>query len=193
MSHQPTKISDSVLVDLIVKEGRIELKNVIYKRYSQKVYFRCLSIVHDSEMAKDLTQDVLLKVFSNLSQFKGKSTFNMWVRAITFNYCIDYLRKRKRMYFEEYQEEKLENMTTEDNTIAAKQLLEERSEILKTLICDLKVKDQAVIKMRYYEGRSIKEISDAIGSGVSATKMRLKRAKERLIEKAHQMQLVTAA
>ena len=144
-------------------------------------------------MAKDLTQDVLLKVFSNLPQFKGKSTFNMWVRAITFNYCIDYLRKRKRMYFEEYQEEKLENMSIEDNTIAAKQLLEERSELLKTLICDLKVKDQAVIKMRYYEGRSIKEISDAIGSGVSATKMRLKRAKERLIERAHQMQLVTAA
>jgi len=193
MSQQPTKISDSVLVDLIVKEGRTELQNVIYKRYSQKVYYRCLSIVHDTEMAKDLTQDVLLKVFANLSQFKGKSTFNMWIRAITFNYCIDYLRKRKRMYFEEYQEEKLENMITEDNVIASKILLEERSELVKALLSDLKVKDQAVITMRYYEGRSIKEISDAIGSGVSATKMRLKRAKERLTAKVNQMQLVTAA
>ncbi len=193
MSHQPVIISDSVLVDLIVNEGRTELKDVIYKRYYQKVYYRCLSIVHDTEMAKDLSQDVLLKIFSNLSQFKGKSTFNMWVRAITFNYCIDYLRKRKRMYFEEYQEEKLENVMVEDNAIAKKILLEERSELLITLIDDLKVKDQIVIKMRYYEGRSIKEISDAIGSGVSATKMRLKRAKERLIEKANQLQLVTAA
>ena len=189
MSQQPIKIEDSVIIDLIVNQGQEELKNVIYKRYFQKVYYSCWRRVQEREIAKDLAHDVLLKIFSNLAQYQGRSSFGMWVRAIAHNYSIDYLRKQKRMYFETYEEESLGNILVDEDTIASKILLEKRSDLLKGMIANLKVKDQTVIKMRYYEGLSIKEISEAIGSGVSATKMRLKRAKMRLIERASELQV----
>lgn len=184
MSQQPVKLSDDVIIRLIVKEGRTELQSLIYKRYFDKVSYRCYTIIKDREMAKDLAHDVLLKVFANLSRFEGRSSFGLWVRTIAYNYSIDYVRKQKRMYFEEYEETKLENTYLEDTTINEKLQLEERSLQLKNLIGELKVKDQNVIKMRYYEGLSIKEISEATGVGISAIKMRIKRAKTRLMEKA---------
>ena len=188
MINQPTKVTDEVLVDLIVNQGRKELLNLIYKRYSKKIYYQCFNIVKDTEVAKDLAQDVVLKVFGKLSQYKGNSSFNMWVRAIAYNYSIDYIRKRKRMYFETFEEEVINDVVaSNDEGIREKILFEERANQLQDLITHLKDKDQAVIRMRYYEGLSIKEISDNIGSGVSATKMRLKRAKTRLMEKANEL------
>ncbi len=58
---------------------------------------------------------------------------------------------------------------------------EERLEELDALVETLKPKDKLVIRLRYYNGMSIQEISNQIGMGVSATKMRIKRAKEKLM------------
>lgn len=188
MSLQPIKISDEALVDLIVNNGREELLDTIYKRYHEKVYYRCLAMIKNQEVAKDLTQDILLKIFGKLSQFKGNASFNMWVRAIAYNYCIDYIRKRKRLYFESYEEDVINNtIAYDEDGVENKIKEEERFNQLQGLISYLKDKDQVVIRMRYYEGLSIKQISDATGSGVSATKMRLKRAKTRLMQKANDL------
>ena len=109
-------------------------------------------------------------------------------RNCIYNYCIDYIRKRKRLYFESYEEDVINNTVAyDDDGVKNKMLEEERFTQLQGLISYLKDKDQVVIRMRYYEGLSIKQISDATGSGVSATKMRLKRAKTRLMEKANEL------
>jgi RNA polymerase sigma-70 factor (ECF subfamily) len=186
MSQNPREINDNMVVHLIVNQGRVELMDLLYRRYSKKVYYRCLKIVKDSELAKDLAQDVILKAFANLAQFKGKS-FGMWLNAIAYNYCIDYIRKNKRLYFESYEENQFQDREADNEGVLAKIRQEERLEQLDTMIEMLKPKDKLVIKLRYYNGMSIKEISDKTGFGVSATKMRIKRAKEKLVARASEM------
>ena len=186
MSQKPKEISDNMIVHLIVHQGRAELMDLLYRRYSKKVYYRCLKVVKDSELAKDLAQDVILKAFANLAQFKGKS-FGMWLNAIAYNYCIDYIRKRKRLYFESYEENQFEDREADNAGVLAKIKYEERLEQLDTLIEALKPKDKLVIRLRYYNGMSIREISNQTGFGVSATKMRIKRAKEKLIARASEV------
>lgn len=183
MSQRPKELSDNAIVNLIVEHGRSEMMDLLYRRYSQRVYYRCLKIVKDSELAKDLSHDVLLKAFSNLKQYKGHS-FGMWLNAIAFNYCIDYLRKRKRLYFESYEERHFEDTASDNEGVSSKILFEEQLEALGVLVNNLKPKDKLVIQLRYYKGMSIKEISDSTGFGVSATKMRIKRAKAKLMANA---------
>ena len=186
MSQKPREINDNMLVHLIVHQGRVELMDLLYRRYSQKIYYRCLKIVKDSELAKDLAQDVILKAFANLAQFKGKS-FGMWLNAIAYNYCIDYIRKNKRLYFESYEENQFQDREADNEGVLSKIRYEERLEQLDMMIEALKPKDKLVIKLRYYNGMSIREISDKTGFGVSATKMRIKRAKEKLMARASEM------
>lgn len=186
MSQRPREINDNMVVHLIVHQDRTELLDLLYRRHSQKVYYRCLKIVKDAELAKDLAQDVILKAFANLAQFKGKS-FGMWLNAIAYNYCIDYIRKNKRLYFESYEENQFQNIEADNEGVLSKIRYEERLEQLDLMIEGLKPKDKLVIKLRYYNGLSIQEISNQTGFGVSATKMRIKRAKEKLKVRASEI------
>jgi RNA polymerase sigma factor (sigma-70 family) len=180
MSQKPKEINDNMVVELIVRHGRIELMDLLYRRYSKKIYYRCLKIVKDSELAKDLSQDVMLKAFSSLSQYKGV-VFGVWLNAIAYNYCIDYIRKSKRLGLESYEENLFQDIEADTDGILIKIRKEERLEELDALVETLKPKDKLVIRLRYYNGMSIQEISNQIGMGVSATKMRIKRAKEKLM------------
>lgn len=187
MSQKPNEISDNTIIELIIFHDKKELQGLLYSRYNQKVFYRCLKIVKNRELAKDLTQDIMLKAFSRLSQYQGKS-FGMWLNTIAYNYCIDYLRKAKRLYFETYEEEHFQNRAMDGDGILEKIRFEEQLEQLNGFILELKLKDRTFIEMRYRQGLSIKAISEHTGVGESAVKMRLKRAKEKLIEKADMLQ-----
>ena len=69
---------------------------ILYDRYAEKVYHKCISFVKDVDLAQDLAHDVFLKTFLNLAKFEGKSKFSTWLYSLTYNFCIDYLRKNNK-------------------------------------------------------------------------------------------------
>ena len=69
---------------------------ILYKRYSRKVFAKCISMLKDEAKAGDATQDIFLKIFLNLSKFNFKSRFSTWIYSITYNYCIDFIRRDKK-------------------------------------------------------------------------------------------------
>jgi len=69
---------------------------LLYKRYSGKIFGKCISILKDEEHAEDATQEIFMKLLLNLSKFSGKSKFSTWVYSITYNFCIDVIRRRKK-------------------------------------------------------------------------------------------------
>ena len=81
---------------IIVEKKRHDDFGILYDRYAEKVYHNCISFVKDVDLAQDLAHDVFLKTFLNLAKFEGKSKFSTWLYSLTYNFCIDYLRKNNK-------------------------------------------------------------------------------------------------
>jgi len=71
-----------------------KLEKEIYRTYSKEVYETCIYMVWDKELAKEITQDVFLKIYSKASTFKWESNLSAWIYSITSRTCLDVLKKR---------------------------------------------------------------------------------------------------
>lgn len=175
------KSSDVELVQQIV-DGDELLLEVLYDRYSEKVFYKCFHIVKDRGTAQDLVHDIMIKIFMNLPKFKGSSDFSFWVKSITYNYCMDYLKQQKRLRFDDFEASAFEHLSTDEIELEHKVLKELQLEQLEMLFEELKADDKMVLLMRYQDGMSVKQIAATLNVGESAVKMRLKRSRSRLAE-----------
>jgi RNA polymerase sigma factor (sigma-70 family) len=175
------KITDEEVVERILK-GELHLQELLYDRYSTKIFHKCLSIIKDREAAKDCTHDIMVKIFMKLGDFKGKSAFSLWVHSITYNFCMDYLSKQKRLDFSDYSDYEYEKVSNDDESLENKILQDLKLTQLEIVFEQLNPDEKIILMMRYQDGHSVKEISDTLGVGESAVKMRLKRSRDRLAE-----------
>ncbi|RMG76779.1 MAG: RNA polymerase sigma factor [Bacteroidetes bacterium] len=178
--------SDEDLVAAILKSKdraqQRSLQEELYVRYADKVFQKCKTIVKDTETAKDLTHDILVKIFLKLGSFRGTSPFHFWVLAIAYNHCISYLNKEKRLPKTDFDHHAHQFSTEADDDLEQKLLTEVRLEQLEQAFEYLKEDERLVLLMRYQDGLSIKEIADYLNLGESAVKMRLKRTRDRLAQ-----------
>lgn len=175
-------ISDKEIVEQIITTGDKELFHILYDRYVDKVYHKCLLLTKDKEMSKDLTHDILIKVFLNISKMKKVTNFSLWVHSITYNHCIDYLRLKKKFKHEDYDEQRFENLSEEDIEREQQELKEVQLSELEIVFEELKQEERLLLLMRYQDGLSVKAIGKALSVGESAVKMRLKRSRDHLAE-----------
>ncbi|MBL7783267.1 MAG: sigma-70 family RNA polymerase sigma factor [Saprospiraceae bacterium] len=151
---------------------------VLYRRYAGKVFAKCISMLADEGQARDATQDIFIKVLLNLAKFTEQSSFSTWVYSITYNYCIDMIRKKKKMpllFTEDVG--KVSKETNEE--LPDSVLLEMKQERLEKVIDRLPPGDKAILMMKYIDDLQIKEIGDVLGKTESAIKMQIMRAKQR--------------
>lgn len=174
-------VSDNELVAQIVV-GKKHLLNELYNRYSGKVYYKCLSITKNVEVAKDLSHDIFIKVFTNLEKFKGKADFSFWIYSITYNTTIGYLKKSNKFKPIELSEVNEDSIDEGEEDVTRKILLDVQLKHLEGLLKQLNSADRLIMLMRYQDSMSIKQISAVLNIGESAVKMRLKRTRERLAE-----------
>jgi len=119
-----------------------------------------------------------MKIFLNLAKFNQKSRFSTWVYSITYNYCIDNIRRKKKEKTVLTDEERqIEDVQDE---VSDKELFEIELERIKEIMERIPAEDKAVLTMKYQEGLSIKDIGIIINKSESATKMKLKRAKHKV-------------
>lgn len=184
-STEVSRLTDEEIVERILQhneQSRASGLEVLYDRYSPKVFHKCLSLIKDREAAKDCTHDIMVKVFMNLANFKGRSAFSLWVHSITYNYCMDYLQKQKRFDFSEYAETEYDNLASDDESLEIKKLQDLKLTQLEEMLERLHPDERLLLMMRYQDGMGVKEIAEMLGVGESAVKMRLKRTRDRLAE-----------
>ena len=171
-------ISDEEAVTEYISTQNQKYFDVLYTRYSSKIFGKCLSILKDEEKAEDATQEIFVKILLNLSKFSGKSKFSTWIYSITYNYCIDSIRKRKKD-----KSVLVEDMTNEhdvaEDGVEDRFLLEMSVKRLKVILEKIPVTDKAILLMKYQDEMSIKEISEILDKSESAIKMKIKRAKQK--------------
>jgi len=173
-------LTDKEVIEKIIQKGEKELLEIIYERYATKVFHKCISLIKNREIAKDLAHDIMIKIFLSLSKFKGKSAFSLWVHSITYNHCMDYLRKKKKLKYESYVEKDYEHLTNDTTQKEEAILMELQLTQLEEVFVELHAEEKLILLMRYQDGMSIKQIGQTLNLGESAVKMRLKRSRDRL-------------
>lgn len=177
------EFTDLELIAAVLQTGDNEYFGELYDRYSDKVYGKCILMVKDLNLAQDLTQDILVKAFTKLNTFKGNSSFSTWLYQVTYTHCIDYIRKNKRIFKEELQEDKIEDVSEDDydaEGVHEKVLLEMKIQYVQEILNEMKAEERSLILMKYQDNMSIAELAEMMNASESAIKMKLKRTRDKI-------------
>ena len=174
------KLNDEQIVRLILDNKEPAYFEIIYDRYARKIYNKCLNFVNEKMLAQDLTHDILLKVYLNLNSFSFKSKFSTWLYSVMYNFCASTHREivKHRSEIGKYFHEE-PNIHEENPDELLFQLKVDR---LKTLLEQLSMEDRMILLLKYQDDFSIKDIKSVTALSESAIKMRLKRAKEKVLQ-----------
>lgn len=179
-SKKLSDFADSELISHYLREQNAVYFTALYRRYAGKVFAKCISMLSDEGQARDATQDIFIKVLLNLSKFTEQSSFSTWVYSITYNYCIDLIRKKKKMpliFSEDIG--KVSRETEDADEIPDSVLLEMEQTRLEKVFEYLPPGDKAILLMKYIDDLSIKEIGTVLNKTESAIKMQIMRAKQK--------------
>ncbi|SIR38196.1 RNA polymerase sigma factor [Maribacter ulvicola] len=175
------KYTDLELVERIVANNDSMLFGELYDRYSKLVYNKCLGFAKSNKEAEDLTQDIFLMLFVKLGSFKGNSKFSTWLYSFTYNFCVNYVNRNKERKIND-NSVKYDNQEDVPVDVTDNLLLQMQVDKLKKALELIALEDKSILLLKYQDGASIKELEDILDLKPSAIKMRLKRAKAKVIE-----------
>lgn len=174
------KLSDNELVEKIKKTQDSQLFGILYDRYSNKVYNKCYSFARNETEAKDLTQDIFLRVFLKLDQYKSeKASFSTWLYVITYNFCTNFVNRDKKKNRTEPLEDHEYHLS--DQVVGIKEINTLDPDKLNEALQLLLPEEKALLLLKYQDDVSIKELQITFDAGKSAIKMRLNRAKAKVV------------
>lgn len=182
-----TTLDDKDLVFKIAKSNDTRLYAIIYDRYAKMVYSKCLSFVKSEAEAQDLTHDIFVLLFAKLKTFKGTSKFSTWLYSFTYNFCVNYVQRvRKKKNDKIILTDVIPNYSeTDEAEVLDEEILTLKSEKLAKALQLIDPKDKVILLMKYQDDLTIKEIKINLNIEDSAVKMRLSRAKSRLLKTYH--------
>lgn len=162
--------SDTDLIQGCI-EGNRQMQELLYRKFSSKMYGVCLRYSGNSEDANDLLQEGFIKVFKNLGKFRSEGSFEGWIRRIFVNTSIEQFRKKVKLYnVTEVQENTIVDVDLSIlDTLAEKDIM--------MLINGLSPGYKTVFNMHVVEGYSHKEIAEMLGINEGTSKSQLARAK----------------
>ncbi|MED5354863.1 MAG: sigma-70 family RNA polymerase sigma factor [Bacteroidota bacterium] len=172
-------ISDSELVSSYIKGDEKSLE-ILIKRHKQRIYSFIYSKVLDRDLTEDVFQDTFIKVIRTLKlgNYNEQGKFVSWVMRIAHNLVIDHFRKNKRIpKFENSYDFDIFSVLSDSSLDAEKSMI--KSQILndvKKLIEHLPNDQKEVLKYRFYNDMSFKEISDKTGVSINTSLGRMRYA-----------------
>lgn len=177
----PSSIEDEEAVEAYISTQNVSYFNLLYQRYSRKVYAKCYSMLKDDYEAEDAMQEIFMKILIKISTFSGRSKFSTWLYSITYNFCIDKIRMAKKDVTHEVDDINKygENVADEVEDAELKEIAVDR---LKVILGEINSEDKAVLLMKYQDDLSIKDMCVVLNKSESAMKMQIKRAKERFMK-----------
>jgi RNA polymerase sigma-70 factor, ECF subfamily len=174
------------------RQGDREALRVVFEAYKDKVYSLALCYLNgDAAAAKDLTQEVFVKLMTRLEQFRGDAEFTTWLYRVVANSCLDERRKRRRWFSLEDSVEVGHMLVRK--SLEAVYLQREMADGVKAAVAQLKPKLRIAILLKYFDDLSYQEIASVLGCSVGTVASRLNRGHTLLARKlAHLRHAMTA-
>lgn len=167
--------------------GKFEL---LYSHIVKKVYFWCYSIIGNEAEAKDVTQEVMIRVYNKMHTLTTPETFNSWMYRLARNYSLNYLRKYNKeeisyLSDDNYNERFESNIREErrDNIPDEAYDFKETKKVITEFIEELPTKQKEVIILYYLEEMSIDEVSKTLKYNAGSVKSRLYSGRKNLENK----------
>ena len=175
--------SDSEIISLVLK-GEQNAYALLVERYKSYVFTLTFRFTKNREDAEEVSQDIFVKAYRSLADFKGTAKFSTWLYTIVNTTCITFLRK-KRLDVKSLDDERtFEVADSQDSGFRANQV-EQKSRLIMVnrAIAMLSPDDAEIITLFYKNEQSLEEIGQILGVEVNTAKVRLHRARTRLKEK----------
>ena len=174
------ELTDEELVTLCLERGERDERpfQELMRRYQRLVWRVCYRFMGNGDDAEDLTQEVFFKVYRNLASFEGRSTFKTWLYRIAINTAQNELRARARRPQESETElETVAEFIPDTETVEETILEQGRRDRLAAAFASLRPEDIQILRYKDIEQKQYDEIAILLGIGLSATKMRVQRAR----------------
>ena len=156
----------------------------LVKRYRHFVFTIALRYTANREDAEEIAQDVFVKAYRSLADFRRDSKFSTWLYTITTNTCSSFLRKKKMAIHSLANEKTFELANSAESTINGKEAGQKFKEaLMNRAICLLNADDATILTLFYKGEQSLEEIGQIMGITSNTAKVKLHRARRRLKEK----------
>ncbi len=162
-----------------ILNGKTEKYAYFLNRYGQQVFALVVRIVGSQEEAEEITQDVFLKAFQQLSYYQADSGFSTWIYRIAANMAISAVRKRKYELLH-LDEAAFANLPDELVDEALDDEREWRLQRLSAAIERLDADERALLTLYYQEEKSIREVAYILKISESNAKVKLHRTRKKL-------------
>jgi len=163
-------MEDALILDKFADERtRDEAFAQLLKKYQQKIYWHVRRLVIDHDDADDLVQDIFIKVWKNLGNFREDAQLYTWLYRIATNECITFLNRKKQRQNISLDDESsayLVDTLTDQTYFNGDQAQLKLQQALLTL----PEKQRLVFNMKYFDGLKYEEISEIVGTSVGALK-----------------------
>jgi RNA polymerase sigma factor (sigma-70 family) len=178
-----TGLNDNEIISKVLS-GDHQAYAGLVNRYQSYVFTLTLRMVKSREDAEEVAQDVFIKAYKYLADFKGASKFTTWLYTIVNNTCISFLRKKKLDIHSLDNEKVFEVADSQDSGMRAN-MIEQKSKLamVNEAISLLNPDDAQIITLFYKAEQSLEETAQILGIETNAAKVRLHRARTRLKEK----------
>jgi len=155
------------------RRGEREAFRALFEAYKDKVYSIALRFAGDEALAMDIAQDVFLKLFSSIGDFRGDAAFSTWVYRLVVNCCLDHRRRSWRLI--PIADDLLAVLRAPGDSLD-RMLHTEMRDRVRGAVEKLPPELRMVIVLRYTEGLSYDEIAEVLGCATGTVASRLNRA-----------------
>ena len=182
MTRLPTAAAELPDADVVARvlAGEGALFQVLVARYQESLFRIAYAMVRDSDVASDLVQDAFIRAYVNLARCRNRERFRVWLITLLRNRVLDHLKEKRRK----------DASLSDDDVLRRAEAYPERGVdaderyALRTLMEDALAQLSDPLReafvLRHVEQLSVAEVAELLGTGVSAVKMRLQRAREQL-------------
>jgi RNA polymerase sigma-70 factor (ECF subfamily) len=189
---------EAALVRRVQARDEMAFREIV-ERYQTKVFSIIYGILRNHNDAEDISQQVFAKVYFSIKNFDSRSSLLTWIYKITVNECYDYLRKkrvRKLVYESDFSEDDAQRMEASepavDQAAPVDKQLAQRDLVVK-LLAKVSAEDRNLILLKEVEGHSVEELAVMTGLNENTIKVKLFRARQKLVKAAHRLGRVTSS
>jgi RNA polymerase sigma-70 factor (ECF subfamily) len=179
-SSAKAKLSDEVLLTQIAA-GDQQAFSQLYLRYQSKLVRYCARVLKDDiAQAADIVDEAMFDVWRSAGNFAGRSKPSTWIYSITRNKLIPWLRKTSEVTLED--ESILDALIDPAATPAEELAMDDMQQQLLRLMDQLTEEHREVLKLTYFEDKSVKEVAELLGISENTVKTRMFYARKRLAQ-----------
>ena len=172
---------DDISIIKQIQSGDTRAYEVLVDRYKDMVFSIALKMLVNREEAEELAQDAFIKVYKSMHTFKGEAKFSTWIYRLTYNSCLDRIKKLKRSQSTVTLEEFSMGPLSQIETVLDEMDKSDRQKSIEECLNLLPEEENLIISLYYFEEQSLDEISKIVNLNANHLKVKLFRIRKKLM------------